>query len=128
MAASVRLPPAYLLTPESLITELHRSALRVAQDNQTALTNVFTGKPARGLMNRIIREVGPMSDHAPAFPTAGIALAPLKAKNEAAGATDFSPLWSGQAASLCRETGTGDLTRQLAAAAEQRLKTLASTG
>jgi nitronate monooxygenase len=75
-----------------------------------------------------MREVGPMSDEAPAFPTAGGALAPLKAKAEAVGVTDFSSLWSGQAASLGREIGAGDLTWQLAADAERRLKALASTG
>ncbi len=69
-----------------------------------------------------------MSDRAPAYPTAGSALAPLKAKVEAAGSSDFSLLWAGQAASLGREIGAGDLTRQLAADADERLKALASTG
>jgi nitronate monooxygenase len=126
-AAGAQIGTAYLFTPESLITDLHRTALRAARDNQTALTNVFSGRPARGLMNRIMREVGPMSDQAPAFPTAGGALAPLKANAEAAGSSDFSSLWSGQAASLGREIGAGDLTRQLAASAEQRLKALVSS-
>ncbi len=127
-AAGVQIGTAYLFTPESLITDLHRAALRDARDNQTALTNVISGGAARGLVNRVMREVGPMSDEAPAFPTAGNALAPLKAKAEAAGVTDFSTLWSGQAASLGREIGSADLTRQLAADALQRFKTLASTG
>ena len=125
-AAGVQIGTAYLFTPESLITDLHRAALRRARDDHTALTNVFSGRPARGLMNRLMREVGPMSDCAPAFPTAGRALAPLKAKAEAAGAADYSSLWSGQAASLGRELGAGDLTRQLGADAERRLKALAS--
>ncbi len=127
-AAGAQIGTAYLFTPESLITDLQRAALRAARDDQTALTNVFSGRPARGLMNRVMREVGPMSDRAPAFPTAGRALAPLKAKAEAAGSRDFSLLWSGQAASLGREIGAGDLTRQLAADAEQRLRALASRG
>ncbi len=127
-AAGAQIGTAYLFTPESLITDLHRAALRVARDDQTALTNVFSGRPARGLVNRVMREVGPMSERAPAFPTAGSALAPLKAKAEAAGSSDFSSLWAGQAASLGREIGAGDLTRELAADAEQRLKALASTG
>ncbi len=127
-AVGAQIGTAYLFTPESLITDLHRAALGTARDNQTALTNVFSGRPARGLMNRVMREVGPMSDEAPAFPTAGGALAPLKAKAEASGASDFSSLWAGQAASLGHEIGAGDLTRQLAADAEQRLKALASTG
>ncbi len=127
-AAGVQIGTAYLFTPESLITDLHRAALRAARDDQTALTNVFSGRPARGLVNRVMREVGPMSDQTPAFPTAGSALAPLKAKSEAAGASDFSSLWSGQAAGLCREMGSGDLTRRLAADAEQQLKALVSIG
>ncbi len=111
-----------------MITDLHRAALGAAGDDRTALTNVFSGRPARSLVNRLMREVGPISDAAPAFPTAGGALAPLKLKAEAAGASDFSSLWSGQAASLGREIGSGDLTRQLAEDAAQRLKAMASPG
>jgi nitronate monooxygenase len=125
-AAGAQIGTAYLFTPESLITDLHRAALRAARDDRTELTNVFTGRPARSLMNRVMREIGPMSEAAPAFPTAGGALAPLKEKAEAAGASDFSSLWSGQAASLGREIGTGDLTRQLAEEAARRLQALAS--
>lgn len=125
-ASGVQIGTAYLFTPESLIGPLHRTALLAARDDQTALTNVFSGRPARGLMNRIMREVGPMSDVAPAFPTAGNALAPLKTKAEASGVSDFSSLWSGQSASLGREMAASDLTRQLAEEALQRLGLLAS--
>lgn len=127
-AAGVQVGTAYLFTPEATISDLHRAALRNARDDGTALTNVFSGRPARGLMNRVMREVGPMSDAAPAFPTAGGALAPLKARAEAAGSADFSSLWSGQAARLAREAGAGELTRQLAADARRRLDALASPG
>jgi nitronate monooxygenase len=127
-AAGAQIGTAYLFTPEALISDLHRAALRAARDDQTALTNLFTGRPARGLMNRVMREVGPISDLAPAFPTAGGALAPLKAKAEAAGSGDFTALWSGQAASLGRNIGAGDLTRELTQDAAQRLKALAQTG
>ncbi len=72
-----------------------------------------------------MREIGPMSEHAPAFPTAGGALAPLKAGAEARGASDFSSLWSGQAAGLGREMSAGNLTRWLAEDAAQRLRELA---
>ena len=125
-AAAAQIGTAYLFTPESLISGLHRAALHDARDDRTALTNVFSGRPARGLMNRVMREVGPMSDAAPAFPTAGGALAPLKAKAEAAGSSDFSSLWSGQAASLAHETTAADLTRQLAEDAARCLKGLSS--
>lgn len=112
-AAAVQIGTAYLFTPEATITPMHRAALAAARDDGTALTNLFTGRPARGLMNRLMREIGPMSPDAPAFPTAGGALAPLKARAEAAGSADFSSLWSGQAAALGRPMGAGSLTRML---------------
>ena len=127
-ASGVQIGTAYLFTPESLITDLHRKALHAARDNQTALTNVFSGKPARGLMNRVMREVGPMSDHTPAFPTAGAALAPLKSKSESLGNSDFSSLWSGQAASLASEKPASELTTQLAVDAQELFKSLACAG
>ena len=123
-ASMAQIGTAYLFTPESLITDLHRSALNTEDNDQTMLTNVFSGRPARGLVNRIMREVGPISDHAPAFPTAGGALAPLKAKAEAAGSADFSSLWSGQSAKLCKEMSSRALTRALAEDALQRLEKL----
>ena len=127
-AAGAQIGTAYLFTPESLISDLHRTALGAARDDGTAVTNLFSGGPARGVMNRIMREIGPMSDLAPAFPTAGSALAPLKAAAQARGASDFTNLWSGQAAGLCYETNSGDLTRRLAEDAARRLQELALPG
>ena len=114
-AAAVQLGTAYLLCPEATLSPVHRQALKNLKDNGTALTNVFTGRPARGIVNRLIREVGPMSPLAPAFPLAGSAIAPLRKHSEAAGSTDFAQMWSGQAGGLCRELPAGELTRQLAA-------------
>jgi len=114
-AAAAQLGTAYLFCPEARLAAPHRTALRQAKDNATALTNVFTGRPARGLLNRAMRELGPLTPDAPAFPLAGGALAPLKAAAEAAGSGDFGSLWSGQAASLGRELPAGELTRVLAA-------------
>jgi nitronate monooxygenase len=125
-AAGVQIGTAYLFTPESLVSDMHRQALSEAKDDQTALTNLFSGRPARGLMNRLMREAGPMSDIAAAFPTAGGALAPLKAAAEAQGSTDFTSLWSGQAAALGVATGAEDLTRRLADDALRQLKALSS--
>ena len=117
---------AYLFTRQALVPELHRRALDNASENSTALTNLFSGLPARGIMNRLMREVGPISDAPSAFPTAGGALAPLKAKAEADGSGDFTSLWSGQSARLGREIGAADLTRQLAEDGLARLKYLGS--
>jgi nitronate monooxygenase len=127
-AAGAQIGTAYLFTPESLISDLHRTALAAARDDDTALTNLFSGRPARGQMTRVMREIGPMCDLAPAFPTAGGALAPLKVAAEAQGVSDFTSLWSGQAASLCHETGAGNLTRRLAEDAARQLQELASHG
>jgi nitronate monooxygenase len=123
-AAAVQVGTAYLLCPEAKVTPLHREALRSARDDNTVLTNVFTGRPARGLANRFVREVGPISDHAPQFPLAANAVMPLRAAAEASGTGDYSPLWSGQSAALGRELGAGKLTRQLAAEAAERLAAL----
>ena len=123
-AAAVQIGTAYLFCPESKVTALHRAALARARDDQTVLTNVFTGRPARGIVNRLIREVGPMSAEAPQFPLAANAAAPMRAAGEEGGSTDWSPLWSGQAAALGREVGAGELTVQLAADAAERLRAL----
>ncbi|HUE46809.1 MAG TPA: nitronate monooxygenase [Aestuariivirgaceae bacterium] len=127
-AAAVQIGTAYMFCPESKVTALHRAALARARDDQTVLTNVFTGRPARGIVNRLIREIGPISLEAPQFPLAANAAAPLRAAAEAIGSTDWSPLWSGQAAALGRkmgrEIGAGDLTVQLAADAAERLRAL----
>ncbi|NLD69289.1 MAG: nitronate monooxygenase [Limnobacter sp.] len=121
-ASAVQIGTAYLFCPEARVSELHRKALADARDDGTALTNVFTGRPARSIVNRAVRELGPISAQAPAFPQAGTALAPLRAKAEAAGSADFTPLWSGQAAALCRVRGAAELTRELAADALRRLR------
>jgi nitronate monooxygenase len=123
-ASAVQIGTAYLLCPEAKITPIHREALRNTKDNQTALTNVFTGRPARGIVNRLVREVGPISDLAPEFPLAAAALAPLRAKSEKAGSGEFSPLWSGQAARLSRELPAAELTKRLAAEALQKLSSV----
>jgi nitronate monooxygenase len=123
-ASAVQIGTAYLFTPESLISDLHRSALNADGNDETMLTNVFSGKPARGLVNRVMREVGPMSELAPAFPTAGGALAPLKTQAEAMGSADFSSLWSGQSAKLCNEMGARELTERLGETAVTRLEFL----
>ena len=126
-ASAVQMGTAFLFCPEAKVSAPHREALRAAKDNRTALTNVFTGRPARGIINRIVREVGPMTDQAPEFPLAGGAVAPLRAQAEASGSGDFTALWSGQAAGLGRQMPAGELTKQLAADAQARLGALAQS-
>lgn len=114
-AAGVQVGTAYLLCPEATITAVHRAALKSESARHTALTNLFTGRPARGIVNRIMRELGPVSDAPPEFPLATSAIAPIRAKAEATGSGDFSPLWSGQNATGCKDVPAAQITRELAA-------------
>jgi nitronate monooxygenase len=123
-AAGAQIGTAYLWSPESKISAPHRAALKSVADDGTALTNVMTGRPARGIVNRAIRELGPISEVAPEFPLAGGALAPLRAKAEGQGSGEFSPMWSGQAAALGRALPAGELTMALASEALERLRGL----
>lgn len=113
-AAGVQVGTAYLLCPEATTSSVHRAALQDARRAHTAVTNVFTGRPARSIVNRIVRELGPLNPRAPAFPRAAGPLAPLRAAAEKQGSGEFSPLWSGQNASGCREIPAAQLTRELA--------------
>jgi nitronate monooxygenase len=114
-ACGVQVGTAYLLCPEATTSAVHRAALKSSAARHTALTNVFSGRPARGIVNRLMREVGPISPAAPAFPLATAAVAPLRARAESLGSGDFSPLWSGQNTSGCRELPAAQLTVELAA-------------
>jgi len=113
-AAGVQVGTAYLLCPEATTGALHRAALKTDAVRTTAITNVLTGRPARGIVNRLMRDVGPMNDTAPAFPMAAAYVAPLRAAAEAQGRNDFSTMWCGENAAECREEPAGVLTRRLA--------------
>lgn len=115
-AAGVQVGTSYLLCPEVSTTALHRAALKSERAQHTVLTNLLTGRPARGIYNRLMKELRPLSDAPPAFPLATAALAPLKTAAEKLGRDDFSNLWSGQNASGCREIPAAELTRLLGAA------------
>ena len=114
-ASGVQIGTAYLLCPEATTSAVHRTALKSEAARHTALTNLFTGRPARGIVNRIMKELGPISAAPPIFPLAGAALAPLRAIAESRDSGDFSPLWSGQNASGCKSVPAAQLTRELAA-------------
>jgi nitronate monooxygenase len=124
-ADAVQVGTAYLFCPEAKVHPLHRAALAEARERGTALTNVFTGRPARSLVNRLVREVGPISPLAPAFPAASEVVQPLSAEGARLDLSDFMPLWAGQAAPLGQEMGAAELTRRLADEGLALLRTLA---
>jgi nitronate monooxygenase len=114
-AVAAQVGTSYLLCPEATTSAVHRAALKSAAARSTALTNVFSGRPARGIVNRVMRELGPISATAPEFPLAAAAIAPLRARAESLGNSDFSPLWAGQDTGGCREIAAATLTHELAA-------------
>jgi len=116
-AAAVQVGTAYLRSPEAKTSPTHRAALDSAGAEDSVFTNLFSGGLARGLRNRVIEELGPVSDAAPPFPYAGAALAPLRAKAEAGGRGDYSPLWAGQGVGLSGAEPAETLTARLGAAA-----------
>jgi nitronate monooxygenase len=122
----VQIGSAYLHCPVAKISAMHRAALQSVGDDGTAVTNLMTGRPARGVVNRVMRELGPLNPIAPEFPLAAGALAPLRAKAEAAGSGDFSPMWSGQAAALGRAKPARELTQTLAVEAQALLQRMGS--
>lgn len=115
-ASGVQLGTAFLCCHEATTSALHRSALRSDAGSHTALTRLFSGRPARGIVNRLMKELGPLSELAPHFPYASSALAPLRAASELLGFDDFSPLWAGQNRTGCHEMAAADLVYQLSSA------------
>jgi nitronate monooxygenase len=116
-AAAVQIGTAFMLCPEANTSALHRAALQRSaahpEQHHTELTTLFTGRPARGIRNRLMQELGSINAVAPAFPTATAALAPLRAAAEKAGSADFSPLWSGCNASGCKALPAAQITAEL---------------
>ncbi|NVO04984.1 MAG: nitronate monooxygenase [Rhodoferax sp.] len=114
-AAAVQVGTAFLLCPEASTSALHRQALQSPAARTTALTNVFTGRPARGMVNRFMRELGPLHPQVPQFPLAAAACLPLRQQAEQAGSSDFSPLWAGQNTSGCKAVAAATLVQELSA-------------
>jgi nitronate monooxygenase len=113
-AAGVQVGTAYLCSDEATTSALHRAALQSEAAQHTALTTLFSGRPARGIVNRVMRELGALNPATPTFPLATSAIAPLRAHWEAQGDGDFSPLWAGQNASGCQALPAAEITRRLA--------------
>src|SRR3954468_24585867 len=123
-ASGVQIGTAYLRCPESKVSAGGRKALAEARDDSTVITNVMTGRPARGVQNRLMREAGPISPDAPPFPHAATALGPLKAAAEKLGRVDFTNVWAGQAIGMGTDLPAAELTRSLAKSALERLRAL----
>ena len=114
-AAAVQAGTAFLLADEALTKPAHRAAIQSARPEDTAVTNLFSGGAARGIVNRFMREAGPMNESALPFPLAGAAAGALKAEAERRGCFDFSPFWAGQGAGRCVPGSAADIIARLCA-------------
>jgi nitronate monooxygenase len=114
-ASGVQLGTAYLFCAEAKVSAIYRRALEHTEDSGTTLTNLFSGRPARGIFNRYLQESGPIADAAPAFPYAATHVAPLRTASERAGLPDYMQLWAGQAARLAKAMPADQFTKELAA-------------
>lgn len=123
-ASGVQIGTAFLRCPEAGTSPLHREALRQAGDDETVLTNVFTGRPARAIANRFARELGPLAEAAPDFPLPMGELPSLRVRAEPQGSHDFMPLWSGQAVALGTEMPAKELVLKLVEDASERFAKL----
>ena len=111
-SCGVQLGTAFLLCDEAKTSEVHKAAIK-SHNQITAITNVFTGRPARGIQNKVMTDLGYMTDEAPKFPYASIAMAPLRAEAESQFSGDFTPLWAGTNRRACEEISASDLLKAL---------------
>lgn len=113
-ASGVQLGTAFLLCDEALTSKVHRATLESESAKHTALTNIFTGRPARAIVNLAMKELGPIHYGIPEFPLAAGAITPLRTIMEAQGSGNFSPLWAGQNVTGCKAISAAELTHELA--------------
>ncbi len=120
-AAGVQLGTVFLNCAEAGIAPVYRAALLEARDEDTRVTDAFSGRPARGLANRYIEEMAPHKGSLPEFPLMNTLTGPLRKESAARGSGDFVSLWSGQAVGLNRETDARTLMETLVAQAQRLL-------
>jgi nitronate monooxygenase len=112
-AQAAQLGTAFLTCTESGASRLHKAALLAADDDTTRITESFSGKPARGLVNRFMSEMDTRAAPHLAFPAQNALTGPLRAASVKAGTADFLAMWSGQAAALSRECSAAELIASL---------------
>ena len=111
-ASAVQVGTSYILCYEAKTSHIHRKAIS-SEETPTALTNLFSGRVARGIINNLMTDLDFINDVVPEFPYASVSLAPLRAKAEEVGKCDFTPLWAGTNRSGCAEISAAELTAKL---------------
>jgi nitronate monooxygenase len=111
-ASAAQMGTAFLLSDQATTSPPWRRALADAPDEATWLTRAFTGRHARGLENRFMREMRAVEDEVPAYPVQNRLSQPLRAASTAAGDPEQMSLWAGQGAKLVGGGDAGELVRR----------------
>ncbi|HCT77116.1 MAG TPA: 2-nitropropane dioxygenase [Micromonosporaceae bacterium] len=114
-ADGVQIGTGFLATEESGASPVHKEALRGPMAGTTVLTRLFSGRHARGIPNRLIRELAALEDEVPAYPITNALMQPIRRAAAERGSADHLNLWSGQAASLAKACNALDYFHRLVA-------------
>lgn len=112
-AIAVQMGTAFLTCKEAGTPPLHKKALLECHDRKAVLTTAFSGKWARGIENRFIREMAPFEKDIPSFPLPVFLLAPMRKAATERGDIEFLPLWAGERFALCRSLSVRTLLESL---------------
>jgi nitronate monooxygenase len=125
-AQAAQVGTAFIPCPESAASEAHRAALLSSGEDETSLTDKFSGKPARGIRNRYMREAAEKDIPRLPFPAQNLLTGPLRAASAKVDSPDFLALWAGQAVALSRRMGAAELVRTLEREALEAIERVAS--
>jgi nitronate monooxygenase len=124
-ASAAQMGSAFLLSDEAITNAVWRRAIQEAPDDPTGLTRAFTGRHARGLENRFMREMRAVETDLPAYPVQNRLTQPLRAAAEKAGDPQRMSLWAGQAVKLAEPGASGELVARWWAEAQEASRVLA---
>ncbi len=113
-AQGVQIGTAFLSCPEASVHPLWKDAISNASTRDTRITSAFTGRPARGIVNRLVIDMENKNDIIPDFPTVGSVIKPLANIAATNGKDDFLSLWAGQSAPMNRNISASELIELLA--------------
>lgn len=125
-AQAAQLGTAFIPCPESGAPQVHKERILAAREDETLVTEKFSGKPARGLANRFVREMQHRAAPQLPFPAQNALTGALRAAAARAGNPDFVALWAGQAAALARALPAAQLVATLEAETLEALERLAA--
>lgn len=128
-ASAVQMGTAFLTCPESGIPSAYKDAILAAHEDQTQITRAFSGRPARGIVNRFMREVEPAdgSGRILPFPLQNALTRPLRNAAAKAGKAEFLSLWAGQGVRLAKRESAAALVARFVKETSEAIERLHKT-